>query len=72
MYGKQFVFYDFNHPSNIPEELIGQFNYIIIDPPYLVFIILYRLKIVFKVLLKQLDLFQNLNQKIEYYVDYVY
>lgn len=36
MYGENFVFYDFNHPTEIPQILHDKFTYIIIDPPYLV------------------------------------
>jgi len=30
-----FVFYDFNHPENIPEELHHKFHLVVIDPPFI-------------------------------------
>lgn len=30
-----FVFYDFNHPDKIPEELHHQFHLVVIDPPFI-------------------------------------
>jgi hypothetical protein len=30
-----FVFYDFNFPDRIPVQLMGQFDYIIVDPPFI-------------------------------------
>ena len=30
-----FVFYDFNNPSSIPNNLLGKADYIIIDPPFI-------------------------------------
>lgn len=30
-----FVFYDFNEPENLPLELRGQFEFILIDPPFI-------------------------------------
>eukprot|EP00744_Colponema_vietnamica_P025989 GILI01038418.1.p2 GENE.GILI01038418.1~~GILI01038418.1.p2 ORF type:complete len:184 (-),score=47.97 GILI01038418.1:33-584(-) len=30
-----FVFYDFNHPENIPADLHHQFDFIVIDPPFI-------------------------------------
>ena len=30
-----FVFYDFHEPSNIPSDLIGKADYVIIDPPFI-------------------------------------
>ncbi len=30
-----FVFFDYNHPTNLPEELKGTFDMIVADPPYI-------------------------------------
>lgn len=30
-----FVFYDFNFPERIPIQLMGQFDYVIVDPPFI-------------------------------------
>jgi 16S rRNA G966 N2-methylase RsmD len=32
---KNFVYYDFNKPEDIPEELHHQFDFILIDPPFI-------------------------------------
>lgn len=32
---KNFVFYDFNKPTELPEEMKGKFNFILIDPPFI-------------------------------------
>lgn len=32
---KNFVFYDFNKPTELPDELKGKFNFILIDPPFI-------------------------------------
>jgi Probable N6-adenine methyltransferase len=34
-YPEQFVQYDFNEPSVVPEHLIGACDYVLADPPYL-------------------------------------
>jgi|SaaInlStandDraft_7_1057024.scaffolds.fasta_scaffold293131_1 EEF1A lysine methyltransferase 1 len=31
-----FVFYDYKHPEDIPAELHGTFDYVIVDPPFIV------------------------------------
>ena len=31
-----FVFYDFNEPTNVPSELIGTFDMMVVDPPFIV------------------------------------
>ena len=30
-----FVYYDFNHPERIPVQLLGAFDYVIVDPPFI-------------------------------------
>lgn len=35
IYGDQFCFYDFNHPTKVGEEHIGSYDFILADPPYL-------------------------------------
>lgn len=30
----RFVFFDFNHPENIPKKYEGYFDMLVIDPPY--------------------------------------
>jgi 16S rRNA G966 N2-methylase RsmD len=32
---KGFVFYDFNKPLDLPAELKGNFDFILIDPPFI-------------------------------------
>jgi hypothetical protein len=32
---KNFVFYDFNEPENIPENLNNFFDFVLIDPPFI-------------------------------------
>lgn len=32
---KNFVFYDFNQPLNLPEELKNSFDILLIDPPFI-------------------------------------
>jgi 16S rRNA G966 N2-methylase RsmD len=32
---KGFVFYDFNKPLDLPAELKGKFDFILIDPPFI-------------------------------------
>jgi hypothetical protein len=34
-YGQQFVFYDYNKPLDIPEELHHKITFIAVDPPFL-------------------------------------
>jgi len=36
VYGEEFIFYDYNHPLNLPENLLPHsFDIVIADPPYL-------------------------------------
>lgn len=35
-YPDAFVFYDYNEPQKVPDELRGSVDYILMDPPYLV------------------------------------
>ncbi|NXN92858.1 EFMT1 methyltransferase, partial [Rhinopomastus cyanomelas] len=36
VYGEEFVFYDYNHPLNLPERLLPHsFDIVVADPPYL-------------------------------------
>lgn len=35
-YPESFVFYDYNEPQKVPDELRGSVDYILMDPPYLV------------------------------------
>lgn len=35
MYGSDFIYYDFNRPLNLPEELSKSFDLVIADPPFL-------------------------------------
>jgi len=35
VFGDKFVFYDYNYPKNLPRELLGQCDVILIDPPFL-------------------------------------
>lgn len=35
MYGDDFVLYDYNLPLDIPKELSGSFEVVIVDPPFL-------------------------------------
>ena len=35
VFGDKFVFYDYNYPKNLPTELLGQCDVILIDPPFL-------------------------------------
>jgi hypothetical protein len=35
VYGDHYVFYDFNEPTDLPEQLRGTCDYILLDPPYL-------------------------------------
>jgi hypothetical protein len=30
-----FVFYDFNHPNDVPSELSGSFDCVVVDPPFI-------------------------------------
>ena len=30
------MFYDFNFPTNVPESLIGTFDLVVVDPPFIV------------------------------------
>lgn len=30
-----FVFYDFNEPENVPSDLLGSFDMVVIDPPFI-------------------------------------
>ena len=30
-----YVFYDFNAPENLPQELLGTFHMVVIDPPFI-------------------------------------
>jgi hypothetical protein len=32
---KGFVFYDFNKPSDVPQEIVGAFDLVVIDPPFI-------------------------------------
>lgn len=34
-YGDRFIFYDFNEPTKLHESLRNNFDYILIDPPFL-------------------------------------
>ena len=34
-YGNRFIFYDFNEPTKLHESLRNNFDYILIDPPFL-------------------------------------
>eukprot|EP01079_Euglenida_sp_SAG-EU17-18_P003975 gene3975-729_t len=34
-YPDDFVFYDYNHPSDVPQHLHGTFDYLVSDPPYI-------------------------------------
>ncbi|PRP74040.1 hypothetical protein PROFUN_11913, partial [Planoprotostelium fungivorum] len=34
-YKEKFVFYDYIEPTNLPQELKGSFDFIIVDPPFL-------------------------------------
>ncbi|KAG1690211.1 hypothetical protein DVH05_028285 [Phytophthora capsici] len=33
--GEQFVLFDFNKPQEIPAELIGTFDFVLVDPPFI-------------------------------------
>ncbi|KAH7479746.1 hypothetical protein PRIC1_008713 [Phytophthora ramorum] len=33
--GEQFVFFDFHKPQGIPSELIGTFDFVVVDPPFI-------------------------------------
>lgn len=35
-YGPHFVFYDYNEPTKLPEKFHRFFDYVLVDPPYLV------------------------------------
>lgn len=36
VYGEEFIFYDYNHPLDLPENLLPySFDIVIADPPYL-------------------------------------
>lgn len=35
VHGTDFVHYDFNFPSKIPKEILGTFDLVIADPPFL-------------------------------------
>ncbi|GMF24816.1 unnamed protein product [Phytophthora lilii] len=35
-YSGHFVFYDYNEPTNLPEKFHHFFDYVLVDPPYLV------------------------------------
>jgi hypothetical protein len=35
-YGEHFVFYDYNTPTDLPDKFHHFFDYILVDPPYLV------------------------------------
>ncbi|TDH67339.1 hypothetical protein CCR75_003356 [Bremia lactucae] len=35
-YHGHFVFYDYNEPTNLPEKFHHYFDYVLVDPPYLV------------------------------------
>lgn len=36
VYGEEFIFYDYNNPLNLPEDLLPHsFDIVIADPPYL-------------------------------------
>lgn len=32
---ERFVFYDFNDPETIPEDLLGSFDLLVVDPPFI-------------------------------------
>jgi 16S rRNA G966 N2-methylase RsmD len=36
MYGEEFIFYDYNHPLDLPEKVTAHsFDIVVADPPYL-------------------------------------
>lgn len=35
VYGSDYVFYDYNEPMKINEELLNNFDLVVVDPPFL-------------------------------------
>lgn len=48
-----FVFYDFNQPTSVPSELIGTFDMMVVDPPFIVREVWEKYAITCKLLLKK-------------------
>lgn len=47
-----FVFYDFNAPTSVPESLIGSFDLVVVDPPFIVREVWVKYAVTSKLLLK--------------------